>query len=174
MLRLYRSLLYLYPPIFRRQFGTEMLAVFRGVQAETTEHGIIPQGVLYVRETAGLLVGALQEHLRAVGAVRAFLPSPTRRFAMHAEFRFPKITAVLMTLILGGIILAIEKARMIQASYSQGAPLVPLETARLTFFPTVALLLVIFYAAGLVGWAVLFALRRTGVHRLADMSAQQK
>ena len=93
---------------------------------------------------------------------------------MRTEFRFPKTTAVLMTLILGGIILAIEKARMIQASYSQGAPLVPLETARLTFFPTVALLLVIFYAAGLVGWAVLFALRRTGVHRLADMSAQQK
>jgi hypothetical protein len=46
--------------------------------------------------------------------------------------------------------------------------------AHLTFFPMVALLLVIFYAAGLVGWAILFALHRSGVHRLADMTTEQK
>jgi len=53
-------------------------------------------------------------------------------------------------------------------------PLVPMEAAHLTFFPMVALLLVIFYAAGLVGWAILFALHRSGVRRLADMTAEQK
>jgi hypothetical protein len=32
----------------------------------------------------------------------------------------------------------------------------------------------LFYAAGLIGWAILFALRRSGVHRLAGMSTEQK
>ena len=67
---------------------------------------------------------------------------------MRSGFRFPKSTAVLMMIILAGIVLALEKARMIQASFSNGnAPLVPMEAAHLTFFPTLALLLVIFYAA---------------------------
>jgi hypothetical protein len=37
----------------------------------------------------------------------------------------------------------------------------------------VALLLVFFYAAGAVGWAILFALHRSGVHRLADVAEQK-
>src|SRR6266700_1900425 len=31
--------------------------------------------------------------------------------------------------------------------------------------------LAFFYAAGMIGWAVLFAMRRSGVHRLAETSA---
>jgi len=80
-----------------------------------------------------------------------------------------------MMIVLAGIALAIEKARVIQAVYSHGnPPLVPLEAARFTFFPTLVLLLVIFYAFGLVGWAILFALHRSGVHRLADILGDQK
>jgi hypothetical protein len=30
-----------------------------------------------------------------------------------------------------------------------------------------------FYAAGLVGWVILFTLRRSGVHRLAEMSGER-
>jgi hypothetical protein len=94
---------------------------------------------------------------------------------MRDGFRFPKSTPVLMLFILGGIAIALEKARVIQAAYSQGnPPLVPLETTHLTFFPTVALMTAFFYAVGLVGWVILFALRRSGVHRLADLSSQPK
>jgi len=174
MLRIYRYLLYLYPAVHRAQFGDEMTAVFSDVQAETAKKRTVSRVLLCVREITGLLVGALHEHVRALGGVPVWLPFPTRRFTMRTEFRFPKSTAVLMTIILGGIILAMEKARVIQTSFSNGTPLVPLEAARLTFFPTVVLLLVIFYAAGLVGWAILFAMRRSGMHRLADISSQQK
>jgi hypothetical protein len=31
-----------------------------------------------------------------------------------------------------------------------------------------------FYAAGLIGWAILFALRRSGVHRLDETSGEPK
>jgi len=34
--------------------------------------------------------------------------------------------------------------------------------------------LIVFYAAGFAGWAILFALRRSGVHRLAQMSEEVK
>ena len=94
---------------------------------------------------------------------------------MQNGFRFPKSTAVLMTIILAGIILALEKARVIQASFSNGnRPLVPMEAAHLTFFPTLVLLMAIFYAVGLVGWAILFALRRSGVHRLDVLTGSSK
>ena len=128
----------------------------------------------FIREIAGLINGALREHLRAVFGVHQGLLIPARRFTMRNEFRFPKSTAVLMMIILAGIILALEKARLIQASYAEGNPVVPMEASHLTFFPTLALLLAIFYAAGLVGWAILFALRRSGVHRLADISGEPK
>ena len=173
MLRIYRLLLYLYPAVHRVHFGDEMAAVFMDVQAETEKKGMFARGALCVRETAGLLAGALQQHVRALGGIPDWLPFPTRRFTMRTEFRFPKSTAVLMTLILAGIIVAMEKARVIQNSLSQGTPLVPLEAAHFTFFPTIALLLVFFYAAGLVGWAILFALHRSGMHRLADISEQK-
>ena len=94
---------------------------------------------------------------------------------MRDGFRFPKATAILMIIILAGVALAFEKARLIQAAYSDGNPaLVPLEAARFTFFPTIALLLLIFYALGLAGWGILFALRRAGVHRLDEMAGERK
>ena len=40
MLRIYRCLLYLYPAAHREQFGDEMTAVFREVQAATKQQGI--------------------------------------------------------------------------------------------------------------------------------------
>ena len=94
---------------------------------------------------------------------------------MQREFRFPKSTAVLMAIILAGVVLAIEKGKAIQASLPQVNPQIgPIQPAQHSFLPTVALVFAFFYAAGLIGWAILFALRRSGVHRLADMSAEQK
>ena len=175
MLTVYRKLLRLYPAEHREQFGEEMLAVLLDVRAEDVNRKLIARGNLYIREIAGLISGALLEHLHNLVGVDARLSLSTRRFSMRNGFRFPKATAVLMMVILAGIALAIEKARVIQAAYSNGnPPLVPLEAARFTFFPTLVLLLMIFYAFGLVGWAILFALRRSGVHRLADIAGDQR
>jgi hypothetical protein len=175
MLTVYQQLLRLYPAEHRRQFGDEMLAVLSEKQFETVDNRLIERAVICIRETSGLLTGALRENLRTLTGTQKWLAFPTRRFNVRNEFRFPKATAVLMMIILAGIVLALEKARVIQESFSNGnPPVVPMEAAHLTFFPTLALLLVIFYAAGLVGWAILFAFRRSGVHRLAQISGEQK
>jgi len=84
---------------------------------------------------------------------------------MRSEFRFPKATAVLMTIILAGVVMAIEKGEGIVASLSA--------SPHFHFFPGVMLMLGVVYAAGVIGWAILFAMRRSGVHRL-ETSADQK
>jgi hypothetical protein len=77
-----------------------------------------------------------------------------------------------MTVILAGVVLAIEKAKAIMVSVPDVNPHVgPIQPEHFTFLPTVALIFAFFYLAGLTGWAILFALRRSGMHRLSDMPA---
>jgi hypothetical protein len=166
MRTLYRCLLRLYPTAHRDCFGQEMAAVFREVQGEAAKKGRAARIRFYVRETAGLLLGAVREHLREF---------PNRRSAMRTEFRFPKATAVLMMIILAGVVLAIEKGKAIQASLPAVNPSIGLiQPAQHTFLPVVAIVFLFFYAVGLIGWALLFALRRSGVHRLAEIASEQK
>jgi hypothetical protein len=172
MLRIYRSLLYLYPAVHREQFGDEMIAVFREVQAETTQKGMAARAFFWVRETRGLLAGALQQHVRTLIGPRVWLSFPTRRFTMRTGFRFPKTTAVLMTIILAGVLLAIKKGEGIEASVASVSP--PGSILQTNLLPGIAMGLAAFYAAGLIGWAILFAMHRSGVHRLDDVSAEQK
>lgn len=93
---------------------------------------------------------------------------------MQAQFRFPKTTAVLMIIILAGVVWVIEEGQAIQASYSVASsatgPTQPVES----LLPGIAEGLALFYGAGLLGWSILFALRRSGVHRLDDISTEQK
>lgn len=94
---------------------------------------------------------------------------------MHNGFRFPKSTAVLMTIILAGVILAIRKGEAIAASLPNvSQPIAPIHSAPSYLLPGVIAGFIFFYAAGLTGWAILFALRRSGVHRLADISGEHK
>jgi hypothetical protein len=177
MLALYRRLLYLYPSGHRYEYGEEMVAVFREAQAEARQKRPLGRAAFCVREVGGLLCDALQERLRSAAGFHRwslFRSSlfPSRRFAMRSEFRFPKATTVLMVIILAGVVLAIEKAKAINASLPAINPqLGPIEPAHFTFFPTIALVFAFFYAAGVLGWAVLFALRRSGVHRLSEMQS---
>ena len=91
---------------------------------------------------------------------------------MRSSFRFPKTTAFLMTVILAGVVLAIERAEAIRASVPDINPLVgPIQPVHLTILATMALMFLAVYIAGAVGWIVLFALRRSGVHRLSEMSS---
>jgi hypothetical protein len=172
---IYQRLLALYPETHRQQFGEEMMAVFEEVRADIRDKGASARAAFCVREIAGLLNGALAEHLRAfIGSDPGFSFS-TRRFAMRNGFRFPKTTAVLMTIILLGVILAIREGEAIAYSLPHVNPqLPPIQPVHSVLLSGIPLMFMFFYAAGLVGWAILFALRRSGVHRLAEMSGERK
>ena len=175
MLRIYQALLRLYPAMYRARFGEEMVFVFAKAHAATSKREAVVRAAFWLRETMGLLSGAVREHVRVITSGHLLLPLSIRRFTMQREFRFPKSTAVLMAIILAGVVLAIEKGKAIQASLPQVNPQIgPIQPAQHSFLPTVALVFAFFYAAGLIGWAILFALHRSGMHRLADRSAEQK
>lgn len=175
MSSLYCSLLYLYPPGHRREYGEEMIAVFREIHTDTTEKGLLARGVFWVREVRGLLAGALQEHLRTIAGPHHSRPLFPRRFTMRSEFRFPRATTTLMTIILAAVVMAIEKATAIQNSIAPSSPHVgPIHPAQFTFLPTLLLILAIAGAGGTLGWAILFALHRSGLHRLADFDPSRE
>ena len=172
-LSLYRHALRLYPAFHRQQFGEEMIAVFRDLQAEAATRGMLARSRFCVRETLGVVAGALREHWRVLGGDHAWLLFSHRRFTMRTEFRFPKATAVLMTIILAGVVLAIRRGEAIQRSLPYANPPVgPIHPVPSTLLPGIVIGLAFFYAAGLVGWTILFALRRSGVHRLDETSAK--
>src|SRR6266566_7271220 len=184
VLSLYRFLLRLYPPAYRDEFGAEMLAVFGDAQAETWKKGVLARGVFCAREVAGLLRGALVEHLQGIAGSDLLTASrsrirlsifPLRRFTMRSEFRFPKATAPLMAIILALIVVTIERAKAIQASLPHTNPHVgPIQPAQFTLFSTLVVVLAITCAAGLLGWAILFALRRFGLHRLSEFNPSER
>jgi len=168
----YRNLLRLYPAVHREQFGEEMTAVFGEMQAENGSKGMTGRWMFYMREAAGIVCGALQEHWRTMGGESIGLWFPTRRFAMRTEFRFPKTTAVLMTIILGGVVLAIKKGETISSS-PVNPPIGPLPPVHSVLLGGIFLTLAFVYVAGMIGWAILFAMRRSGVHRLAETAASK-
>jgi hypothetical protein len=173
---IYRCLLRLYPALHRNAFGEEMVVVFGEVRAETVSKGVLSRAVFYARESAGVVRGALHEHWRALGGNPVCLWFPTRRFAMRTEFRFPKTTAVLMTIILAGVMLAIKQGEAISASLQGAAdpPIGAIHPVHSVLLGGIVLGLLFFYAAGMIGWAILFAMRRSGMHRLGDTSSRPK
>jgi len=175
MLTIYQRLLWLYPETHRQQFGEEMIAVFEDVRADIRDKGIMARSVFCLREIAGLLNGAIGEHVRAfIGSDPGFSFS-TRRFTMRNGFRFPKTTAVLMIIILAGVMLAIRRGEAIAYSLPHVNPQIPpIQPMHSVLLSGISLMFMFFYAAGLIGWAILFALRRSGVHRLAEMSGERK
>jgi len=171
MLALYRSLLCLYPVSYRCEYGDEIMSVLSEVQVEVRKKSLLAQALLGAHEIAGLLYGALQEHLRTfTGSYRGEIFS-TRRFGMHSEYRFPKATVTLMTIILVAVIIAIEKAKAISASVPNASQTVgPIRPEQFTTVTTLLTVMAGACVAGLIGWAILFALRRSGVHRLSQIA----
>ncbi len=159
MLTVYRKLLYLYPTGHRRQFGDEMLAVFADVWTEND--GFVTQASVSAREFTGLLKGALREHFRTLISDHADL-SLSWRFTMRNGFRFPKSTAILMTIILAGVVVAIKKGEDIANSLPHiSEPIAPIQPMHLHILSPIVVLLAGFYAAGLIGGAILYAVRRS-------------
>jgi archaellum biogenesis protein FlaJ (TadC family) len=162
MLSFYRWLLYLYPSLFRREYADEMISVFRDAQAEVSAGSFGERISFRMREAWGLLAGALQENIRIMSG--SYQSISFTRFNMRPEFRFPLSTVFLMSIIFVGVILAMEKANTIQMKYADGVgsiwPSLP------WFF---GLTILFTCATVMVVWGILFALGRSGVHRLANI-----
>jgi hypothetical protein len=157
VLTAYCWLLRLYPRGYRNQFGEEMTSVFR--EGCSNLPPALPAKIrFYRREFCGLLSGALYAHFD-----RIFGPGiPFRRFDMQPQFRFPRSTVFLMWVILAGVLLAIEKAKTIQVKYGPQEVMAVWNSLPLFLFLFPALACAIVAAV----WGLLFALRRTGMHRL--------
>ncbi len=175
MLGLYRQLLLLYPGAYRREFGAEMLAVFSEMRLENESKTAVQRGAFYVREIAGLIRGAATERLNGFIGPHSDLSVFKGGFMTRNGFRFPKITAVLMTLILAGVLVAIQKGESIAASLPHANPPIgPIQSVHSVLLPPIVGFLLFFYAAGTIGWIILFAMHRSGVHRLDDISGNHR
>jgi hypothetical protein len=173
MLAVYRTLVRLYPAEHRQIFGEEMLAVLAEEGSQASARSLTARIRLLAREASGLIVGAAREHFRMLLEIRDGLSLQSGRFEMRNGFRFPKSTILFMTLILAGVILAIKRGEDIALSLSrmhpEAGPTQPHSTV-----PPIAIFIGLFYVFGVVGGAILVALRRSGVDRLADISREQK
>ena len=173
MLNVYQTLLRLYPAEHREIFGEEMAAVFVELRDDNANRRRILRIGFWIRETVGLLSGALAAHLRMSGPDGAFV-FPIGRLTMRNGFRFPKSTAILMMIILAGVILAIRKGEVIATSLAPfSQPITPIHPAHSYLLPGVFVGFLFFYAAGLIGWAIVFAMRRSGVHRLDQIAGEK-
>jgi hypothetical protein len=176
MLTVYRKLLSLYPAEHRELFSEEMMAVLREESDDHANKKLLMRGRFFAREITGLLNGAFREHFRVWVEIQDGLSLATGRFSMHNGFRFPKTTIVFMALILARVVTAIKKGEDIAASVPNVDPPLPIhiQPVHSILLGGLPLFFAFFYAAGLIGWAIMFALRRSGTHRLDNMSAGQK
>ena len=168
MLAIYRCLLRLYPAIDRYQYGEEMLDVLRQARADRERGPVAIRIFSFLRECLGLFTGGLHERARAVFGASNWAPFASRRFAMRSSFRYPTATIVLMAVIFAAVVVAIEKATSVSASVPHVSPHYVIKPLPYSLPQTIALLFVIAYVLGVIGWAILFALRRSGAQRLFD------
>jgi hypothetical protein len=162
LLTVYRSLLCLYPESNRDEFGEEMIAVFREARTDLSP-ALIAKITFHRREFRGLLSGALRAHFDRLFGPTVLFP----RFYMQPQFRFPRSTIFLMCVILAGVVLAINKAVDV-VQLKQGLP----RGTNASWEPMLGALLLtlgVVLAAVAAVWGVLFATRRTGMHRLEGM-----
>ena len=174
MRSVYLGLMQLYPTRYREQFGEEMATVFEDLSADQIDKTVLSRCAFFAREIAGLIAGAAKERLRILFGDDLGLSLPTRRFTVRNGFRFPKTTAVLMTIILAGVMMAIKMGTEISGSLPHdGGQVGPIHPVHQTLVSAIPMILISFYAMGLACWAILFALRRSGIHRLEDISGER-
>ena len=90
---------------------------------------------------------------------------------MRSEFRFPKATVTLMTVILVAVIMTIVKATAIEESVPSANPSVgPIHPAHFTIVSTLLAIMAVVCVAAALLWAILFALNRSGIQRLSALN----
>jgi hypothetical protein len=162
MVEFYRWLLYLYPPHYRQEFGDEMGCVFRRAELDIRADALPSRAQFFARELSGLLAGAVREYLRSLWEFDDWIPF--RSLNMRAGFRFPRSTVFLMSVILAGVGLAIEKAKAVQLKYGAASGM-----SGLGAISSLALMIAVVCVAVAAGWGILFAMRRSGMHRLSNV-----
>jgi hypothetical protein len=172
MATVYQRLLRLYPATYREHFGEEMLDVFRAARADVQTKTLTAQLVFCAREFVGVVRGAASEHLHNL--IGTELHNWRRRFTMRDGFRFPKTTAVLMLVILAGVVIAIKRGEDLATSLPRLDPQIAPVHSMPSSLLAVVMFLLFFYAAGLIAWLILYAMRRSGLHRLDEMASQPK
>ena len=159
VLSVYRFFLYLFPAAYRQEFGQEMEAVFSEAQRSTAPN-LAARFRFCMREVGGLLSGAGREHLRGImGPAISF-----RRFPMRPEFRFPRSSVVLMLVIFLGVLLTIVKVTSVEMAYG-----VTLGTVWPSLVSILVCMVLMMFAAALIGWGILHALGHSGARRMAKM-----
>lgn len=160
MRKIYQACLRLYPAEMREAMGAEMLGVQDQLWAECAEGGRISLLRFHQRELTGLLGGALREQARRIWpSFGNFVP--LRGLVMRTGMRFPVAAVVFMLLSFLGVLYAIFKAQSVSIALTEGGPMP-------VYLPGgIVVLMVIAYVAGLAGWAVLYALKRSGAERLS-------
>jgi len=171
MVAFYQMLLSLYPASYREQYQQEMQGVLVQLDEEFSHQRWPARLSLAARESAGLLRGALQEHIRALTGSELVDFAANRRHLMRSEFRFPKTTVALMTIIFIAVIVAIEKAKAISESIPPSStPVGPIHPEYVGVIPAFLIATGSACLIGLVGWALVFALRRSGIHRFSAVN----
>jgi len=165
MLTVYCWLLCLYPASYRRDFAEEMTCVFREARSAVAP-ALLARISFYRREFCGIFSGAVSAHFD-----RLFGPAvPFPRFYMQRQFRFPCSTVFLMCVILAGVVLVINKAVDI-VQQKEGLP-VGTTASWEPMLGALLLILALVLAAVAAVWGALFAIRRTGMHRLANVQTR--
>jgi len=160
VITVYRWLLCLYPRSYRNDFGDEMTLLFRDA-GNALPPALAAKVSFYRRELCGVLSGALRAHFD-----HFFGPAiPFPRFSMQRQFRFPRSTVFLMFVILAGVVLAIHKAQNV-VQMKESLPATATAWGPMLWGLLVALALILAALVAAAAWGFLFALRRTGMHRL--------
>lgn len=80
---------------------------------------------------------------------------------MQPQFRFPNFTLFLMLVILAGVVLAVAEAGKVAGD--------ALGLSWRTLLSALLFMLLSTASAAAVGWGILYARRRSGVHRLENV-----
>ena len=163
---LYRLLLHLYPVNHRSTFGAEMMIVFQQAQAGMRRKGAGARVKFSLRECIGLVRGAVQEQSQALGCSSLWCLFVERSFAMRSYFRFSSTAIFFMALTLVAVVLAISRGQSVILREAGLRPGVEVFFGRLPM--GIILFFVMSCAAGVIGWLVVFVIRRSGIHRLSN------
>jgi hypothetical protein len=84
------------------------------------------------------------------------------------SFRFPGWTIVLMTVVLFGVIVAIDEGRTLSVQLASGTGM---PTAWWALAVRLMAVFVLMFGAGLIGYGLIYALRQAGIQRFSSVQA---